>query len=64
MLLLVIGIAVLAATIVAFIAMLPREGRLHRFANTQWEPYVGVAFTAAVALGLTMSLSGVLSLLG
>jgi hypothetical protein len=43
---------------------LPRDGKLHRFVDTEWEPYVGVAFCSAVALGLTLMLSGVLNLLG
>jgi hypothetical protein len=61
--LLLAGVAVLAATVVLFIWMLPRGGRPHRFVNTEFEPYIGVAFTAAVALGFTMALSGLIALL-
>ncbi|MES1155524.1 MAG: hypothetical protein ABUL48_03740 [Pseudorhodoplanes sp.] len=57
------GIAVLIVTVVAFIAFLPRDGKMHRFVGTEWEPYVGVAFTSAVALGLTMTLSAILDML-
>jgi hypothetical protein len=64
MILMVGGIAVLIATVVVFIAFMPRDGKLHRFANTEWEPYIGVAFTSAVALGLTMTLSATLDMLG
>jgi hypothetical protein len=58
------GVIVFVLTVIAFWYCLPREGKLHRFVDTEWEPYVGVAFCSAVALGLTMMLSGVLSLLG
>ena len=58
------GIAVLIATVVVFIGMLPRDGKVHRFADTEWEPYVGVAFCSATALGVTLALSGVLNLMG
>ncbi|MEI7805913.1 MAG: hypothetical protein WCI56_11345 [Hyphomicrobiales bacterium] len=57
------GIAVLIATVVVFIGLLPRGGKVHRFANTEWEPYVGVALTSAVALGLTMTLSSILDMM-
>jgi len=46
-----------------FWRFLPRGGKRHRFVGTEWEPYVGVAFTSAVALALTMMLSGMLDLL-
>ena len=58
------GVLVLGLTVVVFIALMPRDGKLHRFANTEWEPYVGVAICSGTALGLTMTLSGVLNLLG
>ncbi|HEY4773587.1 MAG TPA: hypothetical protein VIH40_02110 [Xanthobacteraceae bacterium] len=58
------GIAVLVITAVALAAMLPRGGRTHRFVGTELEPYVGVAFCAAIALGCTLLLSGALDLLG
>jgi hypothetical protein len=37
---------------------------MHRFVGTGWEPYIGVAFTSAIALGFTMFLSGIVDLLG
>ena len=63
MFILVGGIAVLIATVVVFIGFLPRGGKVHRFADTEWEPYVGVAITSAVALGLTMTLSAILDMM-
>ena len=57
------GIAVLIATVVVFIGMLPRDGKVHRFADTEWEPYIGVAFCSATALGLTMTLSAILDMM-
>jgi hypothetical protein len=64
MILLLIGLGVLVGTVIVFVTLLPRGGKTHRLVNTEWEPYVGVALTAAVALGCTMSLSGVLALVG
>ena len=64
MFLLLGGIAVFVVTAIVFWSFLPRDGKLHRFANTEWEPYIGVAFTSAVALSLTMMLSAVIGLIG
>ena len=64
MLLMITGAAVLLLTAFVFWYCLPRDGKLHRLVDTEWEPYVGVAFCSAVALGLTMMLSGALNLLG
>ncbi len=61
--LLIAGIIVIALTGIIFWGFLPRGGIPHRFVNTEWEPYIGVAFTSAVALGATLILSGVLNLL-
>ena len=63
MILMLGGIAVLVVTVVVFIAFLPRGGKLHRFVDTEWEPYIGVAFCSGVALGLTMTLSAILDML-
>jgi low affinity Fe/Cu permease len=63
MVLLVCGLLVLAITAVVFWNFMPRDGRLHRFA-TPWESYVGVAFCAAIALSMTMLLSGAIDVLG
>ena len=62
--LLISGVVVFVLTAVVFWYCLPRDGKLHRFVDTEWEPYVGVAFCSAVALGLTLMLSGALNLLG
>jgi hypothetical protein len=58
------GLAVLVVALVVFWIMLPRGGKHHRFVGTEFEPYVGVLFTAAAALSMTMILSGVLSIVG
>ena len=64
MVLLISGIAVFVLTAVVFAVLLPRCGQTHRWTGTEWEPYVSVALCAGVALGFTMTLSGVLNLLG
>lgn len=64
MVLLISGLVVLAITAVVFWRCLPRDGKFHRFVGTPWESYVGVAFCAAIALSLTMLLSGTIDLMG
>lgn len=64
MFLMVSGLVVLVLTALAFFALLPRDGNVYRLAGTEFEPYVGVAFTAAVALGFTMTLSGAINYFG
>jgi hypothetical protein len=64
MLLLISGVAVFLATGAVFWALLPRGDQRHRFVDTEWEPYISVAICAGVALSFTMTLSGVLNLLG
>jgi hypothetical protein len=61
---LIAGIAVFAAALGIFAYCLPRPGRPHRFVDTELEPYVGVAFCAGFALGVTMILSSILSMIG
>ena len=61
---LISGVIVFVLTAIVFWYCLPRDGKLHRFVDTEWEPYVGVAFCSAVALGFTMILSGALNLAG
>ena len=61
---LLIGLAVMLVTAVTFAWMLPRGGKKHRFVDTELESYVAVAFCSAVALGLTMILSGTLEMIG
>ena len=63
MILMLGGIVVLIATVVVFIYLLPRGGKVYRLADTAWEPYVGVAFCSATALGLTMTLSAILNMM-
>ena len=64
MVLLIAGLVVLAITAAAFIALLPRGGVRHRWVDTELEPYISVAICAGVALSFTMTLSGVLHVLG
>ena len=58
------GLGVIVVTGILFAWMLPRGGKKHRFVGTELESYVAVAFCSAVALSLTMILSGALELLG
>jgi hypothetical protein len=64
MILMLAGVVVIILTVAMLVALLPRGGKPYRLADTEYEPYVGVAFTAAVALGLTMTLSGALNYFG
>jgi hypothetical protein len=61
---LISGGVVFVLTSIAFWYCLPRDGKRHRFVETELEPYVGVAFCSAVALSLTLMLSGVIDLAG
>jgi len=63
MTLLISGLIVLLLTALIFWYCLPRGGKPHRFVGTELEPYVGVAFTTAVALSFTLTLSGVIDLI-
>ena len=58
------GTVVFVATAIVFWYCLPRDGKMHRFVGTELEPYVGVAFCAAIALSVTMFLSGAITLWG
>lgn len=62
--LLILGAATFVVTAAVFWALLPRGGTLHRWANTELEPYISVAICAGFALGFTMLLSGILNLIG
>ena len=59
-----IGAVLFALTVSLFWYMMPRKGEYHRFVGTELEPYVGVAFTAAIALSFTMLLSGAIDYWG
>jgi hypothetical protein len=61
---LISGIVVLGITSGIFWYCLPRNGQCHRFCDTEYEPYIGVAFTSGIALGFTMVLSAAISLWG
>jgi hypothetical protein len=64
MFLLVSGIVVFIVTGAVFFSLLPRDGKCHRWVNTEWEPYISVAICSGLALAFTMTLSGVLNLIG
>jgi hypothetical protein len=64
MFLLMSGITVFVVTGAVFWALLPRGAQRHRWVDTEWEPYISVAICSGVALGFTMTLSGVLNLVG
>ena len=58
------GLVIFILTAIVFWYCLPRDGKTHRFVGTEFEPYVGVAFCAAIALSITMLLSGAINLWG
>jgi hypothetical protein len=62
--LVVLGSVTFVATTAVFWALLPRGGKLHRWTNTELEPYISIAICAGFALGFTMLLSGILNLIG
>ena len=63
MLLMISGVVVFVVTGAVFWGLLPREEKLHRWVNTEWEPYISVALCSGVALGFTMMIAGALDLL-
>ncbi len=58
------GAVVLAVTVAAFVTLLPRSGRRHRFVETELEPYIAVALTGMVALSFSLLLSGAINYWG
>jgi hypothetical protein len=58
------GFIIFILTAIVFWYCLPRDGKTHRFVGTEWEPYVSVAFCSAIALSLTMFISGAITLWG
>jgi hypothetical protein len=58
------GTAVLLLTLFVFRKCLPRDGKRHRFVETEWEPYIGVAFCSGFALSFTMILTGLIEYFG
>jgi hypothetical protein len=62
---LIVGVVVFAGTAGIFWYCLPSKGgKLYRLADTEWEPYVGVAFCSGVALSFTMILSSLINMFG
>jgi hypothetical protein len=64
MLLMVSGILVFLVTVGIFWSLLPRGGKRHRWVDTELEPYISIVICAGIALSFTMTLSGVLDLIG
>ena len=62
MLSLIGGFVIFVVTAIVFWYCLPRDGKMHRFVGTEFEPYVGVAFCSAIALSFTMILSGAINI--
>jgi hypothetical protein len=58
------GIAVFGGTWLLLWKSLPRGGVPARFAGTEWEPYVAVAFCMGFALGFAMVVNSLLSAIG
>ena len=63
MLFLISGIITFVITAALFWYCLPRDGKMHRFVNTELEPYIAVAFCSGFALSFTMILSAVLDMI-
>ena len=57
------GIVVFIITAALFWYCLPRDGKVHRYVNTELEPYVAVAFCSGFALSFTMILSSILDMI-
>jgi len=52
----------LLITIGLFVYCLPRGGKLHRFVDTEFEPYVAVVIVTGVAISFALGLSGIIAL--
>jgi uncharacterized membrane protein len=61
---LIAGVITFALTAAAFMALRPKGEKLHRWANTEWEPYIAVALCGGVALGSTMVVSALITMYG
>jgi hypothetical protein len=57
------GVVVLLIVGTIFWRCLPKDGVKYRFADTEWEPYFGVALTAGVALGFACVLKGIFTIM-
>ena len=58
------GVITFGITTAIFWACLPRDGKPYRFADTAWDPYIGVAFSSGFALSVMAIVSGVVSFIG
>jgi hypothetical protein len=58
------GVITFIITAAIFWYCLPRNGQVYRFADTEWEPYIGVAFCSGIALSFTLILSSVINMFG
>lgn len=60
-----LGLVVFLITAGLFWYCLPdRNGKVYRLADTEYEPYVGVAFCSGIALSFTMVLSSLINIFG
>ncbi|HWL74070.1 MAG TPA: hypothetical protein VNQ74_09375 [Burkholderiaceae bacterium] len=58
------GIIAFVVTAAIFWACLPRDGKRYRLADTAWDAYVGVAFSAGFALSVMAIAFGVVGFIG
>jgi hypothetical protein len=63
-LVMVMGVFTFVVTAAIFWYCLPRGGQVYRFADTEWAPYIGVAFCSGIALSFTMILSSAINMFG
>jgi hypothetical protein len=60
---LVLGFVAFGVALVLFKLCLPQGGKVRRFVGTQWEPYVAVGITLALAVGVGSVGAGVIGLM-
>jgi hypothetical protein len=58
---LLLGIALAALAVLAFVFSIPRGGKTARFVGTEWEPYAVVAMLCALFVGLLLVIADVLT---
>ena len=63
MLNLVLGLVAFGVALLLFKLCLPKGGKVRPFVGTEWEPYVAVAITLALVVGVGLAGAGVIGLL-